>query len=72
MCNCANLVIDSYNCNSNSLIGIGIAILDFFSGRIGMGMGIEEFKKHQFRIEFNSHYFTLKFRKFCWFFLKNR
>ena len=43
MCNCANFkLIDSYNCDSNSLIGIGITILDFFFGRIG----IEELKKH--------------------------
>ena len=56
MCNCANFKLnDSYNCDSNSLIGIGITILDYFSGR--------NLKKHQFGIEFNSHYFFFNFQK---------
>ena len=35
-----NYVIDSYSCNSNSRIGIGIGILNIFDPRIGIGIGI--------------------------------
>ena len=30
MCNCTENVINSYNCNYDSIIGIGLAILFFF------------------------------------------